>query len=101
MRMAVICLLAFVPCALSYEHGQVDGLPQTCKNRLNQLYSTYYSTEVLDSTVNCKQMIQTNLADAQGQNCSVPEDLRACFNVSGVFPLSKLHIRCTLTSIFA
>lgn len=82
MRSAILCLLAFLPCAFSFEHGQVTELPQTCKDRLDQIYSKYYSIEVLDGTMDCKKIIQKDLANVGGTNCSMPEDIRACFNVS-------------------
>ena len=82
MRPAALCILALLPCAFSYEHGQVTALPQTCKDRLDHIYSKFYSVEVLEGTMDCKKIIQSNLANVGGVNCTIPEAIRACFNVS-------------------
>jgi hypothetical protein len=69
----------------TYEHGNVAAMPQTCQEQLDNLYNQYYlPTAVLPTTVNCTDMIQSNLANQAGVNCTADDALRACFNVSGV-----------------
>lgn len=68
--------------ARAYEHGNVEGLPVTCKQRLEDLYQQYYySTEVSPGTFNCTEVIQDTLANVDGTNCTAPDKLRGCFNV--------------------
>lgn len=82
---ALFALAALAACALvrGYEHGNVAVMPQTCKQKLDDLYSRYYySAEVLPGTQNCTDIIQSTLANSNGLNCLPADDVRGCFNVS-------------------
>ena len=66
----------------AFEHGQISAMPQTCQSRMNDIFDSYYNITVLDGTFNCTDVILSNLNNTKGVNCSKPEDVRACFNVS-------------------
>ena len=85
--LALAAMAALAACALvrTYEHGNVAAMPQTCQEQLDSLYSQYYLlTAVLPSTITCTEIIQSNLANQAGVNCTADDTLRACFNVSGL-----------------
>lgn len=65
----------------AFEHGQIGAMPQTCQSRLDDIFADYYNITVLDGTQNCTDVLMSNLNNADGVNCSSPEDVRACFNV--------------------
>ena len=65
----------------AFEHGQITAMPQTCQSRLDGIFADYYNITVLDGTQNCTDVLLSNLNNANGVNCSSPEDVRACFNV--------------------
>jgi len=65
----------------AFEHGQITVMPQTCQSRMDGIFDSYYNITVLDGTQNCTDVILGNLNNANGVNCSNPEDVRACFNV--------------------
>lgn len=87
MRLLLVCILAGIAGGLAYEHGNIGALPQTCKTRLDQIYEKYYSIDVLPGTMNCTDILVDTLDNNSGVNCSTPEDIRACFNVSPILVL--------------
>ena len=83
----VLVAAAIAACALyspmqAFEHGQISAMPQTCQSRMNDIFDSYYNITVLDGTFNCTDIILSNLNNANGVDCTKPEDVRACFNVS-------------------
>ncbi|CAL5228510.1 g11659 [Coccomyxa viridis] len=55
---------------------------------MNDIFDSYYNITVLDGTLNCTDIILSNLNNANGVKCTKPEDVRACFNyVSGPWQL--------------
>ena len=66
---------------LAWEHGQMSVMPQTCQSRMNSIFNDYYNITVLDGTMNCTNIILSELNNANGVNCTTPQDVRACFNV--------------------
>ena len=79
---AAIAAYALYSPMQAFEHGQISAMPQTCQSRMNDIFDSYYNITVLDGTYNCTDVILSNLNNAKGVNCSKPEDVRACFNVS-------------------
>ncbi len=82
MLLLLVCTLAGIARGLAYEQGNVPSLPMTCKTRLDQIYEKFYSIDVLPGTLNCTDIIMETLDNKSGVNCSAPEDIRGCFNVS-------------------
>ena len=79
---AAIAAYALYSPMQAFEHGQISAMPQTCQSRMNDIFDSYYNITVLDGTINCTDIILSNLNNVNGVNCSAPEDVRACFNVS-------------------
>ncbi len=79
---AAIAAYALYSPMQAFEHGQISAMPQTCQSRMNDIFDSYYNITVLDGTLNCTDIILSNLNNANGVNCTKPEDVRACFNVS-------------------
>ena len=84
MFLLLVCALAGIAGGLAYEQGNLGALPQTCKTRLDRIYETYYSIDVLPGTLNCTSVLMDNLDNTSGVDCSTPEEIRACFNVSPI-----------------
>ena len=84
MGLLLVCILAGIAGGLAYEHGNFGALPQTCKTRLDQIFEKYYLIEVLPGTVNCTDILIDTLDNKSGVNCSTPEEIKECFNVSPI-----------------
>ena len=96
---AAIAAYALYSPMQAFEHGQISAMPQTCQSRMNDIFDSYYNITVLDGTFNCTDVILSNLNNADGVNCSAPEDVRACFNVSNrLRPLTDLSCHSQLAS---
>ena len=85
---AAIAASALYSPMLAWEHGQISVMPQTCQSRMNGIFNDFYNITVLDGTMNCTDIILSELNNANGVNCSAPQDIRACFNVRS-WPLTS------------
>lgn len=96
----VLCVLASIAGARAFEHGNVAALPQTCKTRFDAIFEKHYSIDVLPGTMNCTEILTETLDNQSGVNCSSPEDIRGCFNVSLLFGLITLSTQVAETFSF-